>query len=141
MRHGFKKQRFANGQDADQMLFRKLMVNFILNGKIASTFSKIKVLKPRVEKLISKVKNGNEADKNYLLKKLGGEWSRTEKILKDVSSQLKTVPGGYTRISKLGDRSSDGALMAVLSWAHKVVLPEKTKKPDKKLSETKETKK
>lgn len=138
MRHGFKKAKFADGQDADRMLMRKLTVNFFLNGKISTTMSKVKALKPEVEKMVTKVKSGTEADKNYLLKKLGDSKKALDKIFKDISSQLSQFKSGYTKIVKLGYRDSDGAATATLVWAHPVVMSKDAKETVKKMkAETK----
>lgn len=132
MRHGFKKAKFADGQDADRALMRKLTVNFFINGKISTTFSKIKALRPEVEKMVTKIKKGTEADKNYLLKKLGSNYDSLSGIFKEVAGQLSKVGSGYTKIVKLGFRDSDGAATALLTWAYPVVMPKAQKQEVKK---------
>jgi large subunit ribosomal protein L17 len=131
MRHGFKKAKFAAGYDADRMLMRKLMVNFFKRGKLSTTFSKIKALKPEVERAVTKIKKGTEADKNTLLKRLGN-YDFLSEIFKEVATQLSKVQSGYTKIIKLGDRESDGAKAATLVWAYPVVMPTKKKEVVKK---------
>jgi large subunit ribosomal protein L17 len=140
MRHGFKKAKFANGMDADRMLMRKLMVNFFTHGKIASTISKIKALRPEVEKAVTKIKKGGEADKNYLLQKLGGNYEKLAEVFKEIASQLNKVQSGYTKIIKQGNRESDGALTAQLTWAYPVVLPKEAKVVKAKKAEVKSEK-
>lgn len=134
MRHGFKKTKFADGIDADRMLMRKLTVNFFTKGKISTTFSKIKALRPEIERTVTKIKKGTEADKNYLLRKLGDSYKSLSSVFKEVSSQLSKVQSGYTKIVKLGYRESDGAPTASLEWAYPVVLPS-AKKTEAKTKE------
>lgn len=150
MRHGFKKAKFANGQDADRMLMRKLMVNFFAKGKIATTHAKIKALRPEVEKAVTKIKKGAEADKNYLMKRLGSNYEGLKEIFKEIATQLSKVQSGYTKIIKMGMRESDGAPVAQLVWAYPVVMPsvkkavkaEKTaKKTEKEVAKKEEVKK
>ncbi len=132
MRHGFKKAKFAAGYDADRMLMRKLMFNFFTNGKLTTTFSKIKALRPEIEKAVTKIKRGTEADKNNLLKRFGSNYDMLSEIFKEVSTQLSKVQSGFTKIIKLGDRESDGAKSATLVWAYPVVMPGKKKETSKK---------
>lgn len=135
MRHGFKKTKFGNGRDADRMLFRKLTINFFLNGRIETTLSKIKALKPKIEKLVTKIKRGAESDKNYLIQSLDYR-PDLESRWADIKTALSAVKGGYTKIVKLGFRDSDGAPVARLEWAYPVVMNEVKKQPEKKRRET-----
>ena len=148
MRHGFIKVKFGNGQDANQMLKRKLAVNFLMWGKIETTFSKVKVLKPIIEKMVTKIKRGTEADNNQLLKQLGNH-DRLLSNFKEIKTALEKVNSGFVKIVKLGARESDGGQMARLIWAYPVVnasekavvVKKVTEKANEKKLEVKNTKK
>lgn len=120
MRHGFINVKFGHGQDANQMLKRKLAVNFLLWGKIETTFAKVKVLKPIIEKIVTKIKGGTESDHNQLLKQLGNHDKLLENF-KEIKTAMSKVNSGFVKIVKLGARASDGGQMARLIWAYPVV--------------------
>ena len=124
MRHNVKKIKFNEGRDANRMLMRKLVVNFLNHGYLQTTLAKAKAMKPRVEKLITKMKVKNEANKNILLRYLGDS-----KVVADgfdrVGPALAKINGGYVRIVKLGSRNDDGAPLAKVEWAYPVVKEEK----------------
>ena len=71
-------------------------------------------LRPFAEKLITTGKLGTVASQRSLVAKIGVIGSKT--ITKDLSPKYKERKGGYTRITKLPARLSDGSLMAVIEF-------------------------
>ena len=136
MKHKVKKIKFYAGQDSDQMLVRKLLSNFFVNGKISTTIKKIKMLRPQVERIVTKIKSNSQSDKNMILRKLGDGKIKLDNIFKEIATQLKDVTGGYTKIIKTGYRDSDGAPTGTLIWAHTVVMPPATEKKSKKVKKS-----
>ena len=129
MRHQVKKIRFNFGKDANKMLMRKLAVNFMTRGILQTTLSKAKVLRPYLEKLVTKMKTSSEANKNILLRYLG-DVKTVEMGFRVIGPALSKVNGGYIRIIKTNLRNDDGATMAKVEWAYPVVL--ETKKSEVK---------
>ena len=130
MRHGVKSYSFSGGSDANKMLLKKLIVNFLEKGALTTTETKAKFTKSRLEKLIEKAKVRNEANKNFLLKTVSR--SKTiEYLFNEVGPAVKNIRGGYVKIIKMGHRSSDGAQSAKIVWAHPIVKEEMEKKPVK----------
>lgn len=120
MRHGVKKIKFSNGIDANRALVRKLAVNFFLKGKLSTTLSKAKAIKPVIEKLIEKMKIKTESNLNYLKQKLDNK--EVLKIAyKDISPVIAKINGGYIRVVKLGKRESDGAETARIEWVYPII--------------------
>jgi len=133
MRHRTHKISFKDGQDANSMLMRKLMSNFLRSSKIVTTLAKARALKQMVEKDMTKAKEKTEANKNYLLKNYADK--KIMKVLfEQVGPALKSIQGGYVRIVKLEQRANDGATKARLEWAHPVVLNWDFDKKPKKVS-------
>lgn len=120
MVHIVKKNKFRGGQDANQMLVRKLARNFLLSGKIKITIRRAKVLKPIIESYIEKAKKRTESNKNFLLSKLA-DVKTVESLFTDVGTAMKDIKGGYVKITRIGYRDSDGSEVAFLEWAHPVV--------------------
>jgi large subunit ribosomal protein L17 len=120
MRHRVKKLKFSNGVDANRAIVRKLALNFFLNGKLATTLSRAKAIKPVIERLIEKMKVKTEANVNYLKHKLNN--LEVIKIAyKDINPVIAKINGGYVRIIKLGKRESDGAETARIEWVYPII--------------------
>lgn len=124
MRHAVKKFKFSHGQDANQMLLRKLIYNFIIKGKITISKAKAKLLKSKIDRLISKAKEKTEANKNVLLK-LTGNIKVVEILFEKIAPVFKERKSGFTRTITLGQRRSDASDMVQLEWIQPVVLEDK----------------
>ncbi|EKE15209.1 MAG: hypothetical protein ACD_12C00113G0003 [uncultured bacterium] len=120
MRHGVKKIKFSNGIDANRALVRKLAVNFFLNGKLSTTLSRAKAIKPVIERLIEKMKIKTESNVNYLKQKLDSKEVLTI-AYRDISPVIAKVNGGYIKVIKLGQRESDGAETARIEWVYPII--------------------
>ncbi len=131
MRHGVKKIKFKQGKDANEMLMRKLVVNFLAHGKLTTTTSRAKVLKSLVEAYVEKAKEKKEANKNFLLSKLGDR-QLVKKLFLEVGPVFKTRAGGCVKLSKLNERTSDGAIVSKLEWVQPIVVETKPTKPVEK---------
>jgi large subunit ribosomal protein L17 len=120
MRHRVKKIKFSDGIDANRALVRKLAVNFFLKGKLTTTLSKAKAIKPVIEKLIEKMKVKTEANVNYLKQKLD-----SKEVLaiayRDISPVIAKINGGYIRVIKLGKRESDAAEVGRIEWVYPII--------------------
>ena len=93
-------------------MMKSLALSLVLKGKIKTTDAKARELRPYAEKLITLGRVGTTASRRLLVSRLGSLGA--EKIVKDVAPKYKTRAGGYTRITKLQARVSDGSLMAVI---------------------------
>ncbi|MEK7110042.1 MAG: 50S ribosomal protein L17 [Patescibacteria group bacterium] len=120
MRHRVKKIKFSNGIDANRALVRKLAVNFFLKGKLTTTLSKAKAIKPVIEKLIEKMKIKTESNVNYLKQKLDNK-EVIKMAYKDISPVIAKINGGYIRVIKLGQRESDGAEVGRIEWVYPII--------------------
>ena len=120
MRHGVKKIKFSNGIDANRALVRKLAVNFFLKGKLSTTLSRAKAIKPVIERLIEKMKVKTESNLNYLKQKLDSK-EVVEMAYKDIGPTIAKINGGYIRVIKLGQRESDGAETARIEWVYPII--------------------
>ncbi len=120
MRHRVKKIKFSDGVDANRALVRKLAINFFLQGKLTTTLSKAKAIKPVIERLIEKMKVKTEANVNYLKHILD---SKEVLVIayRDISPVIAKINGGYIRIIKLGQRESDGAEVGRIEWVYPVI--------------------
>ena len=97
-----------------KMLMRGLVNNFLLHEKIKTTEAKAKELRQVAEKMITRAKNINLANRRMLARELTPEM--TKKVISELAPLYKERRGGYTRIIKLGPRNSDGAKMAIIEF-------------------------
>lgn len=112
MRHLKKGKKLSRETDQRKALVKSLVSALMAKGKITTTLTKAKVTAPRVEKLITKAKNGSLANRRLVLRTLSP--SLTAKLFKEIAPKYAERKGGYTRVIKLGQRKSDSAQMAVL---------------------------
>jgi len=117
MKHRIAKRKFGQGYDANKMLLRQLCRNFFLEKTLTTTRERAKAAQIQVEKIITKTKEKTEANKNYILAYFG-EPTLVETLFETVGPAFAKVAGGYTKVTLLKQRESDGALMAQLTFAH-----------------------
>ena len=62
MRHRVSKLRFGYGVDSNSMLLRKLVTNFVIQGKIVTTHQKALYMRASVDRLVTHAtrKSGRE---------------------------------------------------------------------------------
>ncbi len=131
MRHRVKSTKFKYGSDANKMLTRKLLRNFVEHGRLTSTEKKVKLVKREVEKLVHLAKKESQAARRLLTKRLADKHSE-ELLLKSVAPVFKERVSGFTTLINLTQRDSDGAFVARLQWSLPVVIEKPIKKPAKK---------
>ena len=112
MRHHNSKRKFGRERKVRSGLLKSLALALVVNGKIKTTDAKAKELRPYVEKMVSQGRLGTLASRRNLVSKIGVIGA--DKIVKDISPKYTDRAGGYTRITKLPARVSDGSLMAVI---------------------------
>lgn len=112
MNHHKATRKFGRVRKVRSALLKSLALSLVKNGKIQTTDAKARELRPYVEKIITSGRVDSVATRRSIVAKLGKEG--TEKLMKDISPKYKSRSGGYTRITKLPARKSDGSLMAVI---------------------------
>ena len=127
MKHRIGKRKFGNGYDANKMLMRQLCRNFFLEQKSTTTRERAKAMQMVIEKLVSKAKSKTEANKNQILKYFG-EQALVDRLFQTVGPAFEKIDGGYTKVTLLEQRQSDGALMAQITWAHPLTKEVEVKK-------------
>ena len=80
-------------------------------GAITTTEAKAKALRPYVEKLITKAKDGGVHKQRQVVATIHDK-DATHKLFADIGPRYADRNGGYTRILKLGPRPGDNAPMA-----------------------------
>ncbi len=114
MRHGNHNRKFGRKTNQRGALMRSLAYSLTLKGKIKTTEAKAKELRPFMEKLITLGKKETLASRRLLESRVGKQAAK--KIATDLSLTYKGRAGGYTRITKMVRRVSDGAPQAVIEF-------------------------
>jgi large subunit ribosomal protein L17 len=114
MNHHKKTRKFGRVKKVRDALLKSLSLSLVLRGKIKTTDAKARELRPYTEKLITIGRLGTVAAHRSLISKIGSIGA--EKIMKELSPKYNKRAGGYTRITKLPARLSDGSLMAVIEF-------------------------
>src|SRR3989344_6338909 len=107
-------RRFKRDTKQRKALFKSLISSLVLNERIRTTEAKAKAIKADVDKLITRVKKGEDGARRLLAKSLSKD--ALEKLITKVAPRFKERPGGYTRIIRLGKRVSDHASMVIMEW-------------------------
>lgn len=94
-------------------LMQSLGRALIQKEKIQTTEAKAKELRPFVEKLITRSKDGSLMSRRLLIERLNGK-REAKKLIEVIGPKYKARNGGYTRIVKLTRRQSDGSPMAII---------------------------
>lgn len=115
MRHHNANRKFGRETGQRHALLRSLARSLVLREKIQTTEAKAKELRPVVEKLVTRGKNPTVANRRMLAARLAGDTTAAAKII-SLGERYKARAGGYIRITKMGERKSDGAPMAVIEF-------------------------
>lgn len=112
MRKLKKGRKLSRKTDQRKALLRSLASALFLQEKIKTTEAKAKEVRMFVEQLITKGKSQDLAARKLLQSFLPAAVAK--KLFQEISPKYKDRNGGYTRITKLGPRQSDGAKMAII---------------------------
>ncbi len=97
-----------------RMAMLRAMVTYLLeNGRIETTVTRAKEVRPLVEKMITLGKKNNLAAKRQAMAFITKE-AVVKKLFDEIAPKYADRNGGYTRIVKMGPRRGDGAEMAVI---------------------------
>jgi large subunit ribosomal protein L17 len=94
-------------------MLANLATALLEHGRITTTESKAKRLRPYVEKLITFGKRGDLHARRQVLKVIRDK-GVVHELFETIGPRYENRPGGYTRIVKLGPRKGDNAPMALI---------------------------
>ena len=106
--------RLGGSASHQKKILANLAKQLIEHGKIKTTDTKAKLLRPYVEKLITKEKRGTLADRRNVAKLLNDNYA-VKKLFDEIGPQFADRDGGYTRIIKLGSRKGDNAPISLIA--------------------------
>ncbi|CAM5728831.1 hypothetical protein SFUMM280S_11136 [Streptomyces fumanus] len=83
------------------------------HGRITTTEAKARKLRPYAERLVTKAKKGDLHNRRQVLQVITDK-SVVHTLFTEIGPRYENRPGGYTRITKIGNRRGDNAPMAVI---------------------------
>ena len=137
MRHNKKFNHLSRKASHRAAMLSNMATSLILHKRITTTLQKAKALRVYVEPLITKAKDDTTASRRVVFSYLQNKYAVTE-LFGAVATKIGSRPGGYTRIIKLGKRTSDDADMAFIEL---VDFDENMAKVTKKTTRTRRSKK
>ncbi len=112
MRHRNITKTLGRTKAPRQAMLQNMATSLVLYEKIVTTEAKAKIVRPLIEKLITRSKVKSVHNKQLLGKVLHDK-KAVQKLLDVIGPKYKERKGGYTRIIKIsGNRQGDGAKMA-----------------------------
>ena len=124
-----KGPRLGGGPAHERLMLRNLATSLINHGRIETTETKAKRLRPVAERLVSFAKRGDLASRRRVMQQITDKGA-VHKLFTEVAPLVAGRKGGYTRITKLGFRKGDNAPMCVIELVLEPVSPKVvTKKP------------
>jgi large subunit ribosomal protein L17 len=147
MRHNKRKHKLGVSGPHRAAMMGNLMTALITHGRIETTISKTRALRPVIEKIITlakKAEKANDAARKLHYRRLAISRVRDKKavakLFDERVSEFTDRNGGYTRIYKLGQRIGDAAEMALIEFVDGNDEGY-SKKPKKKAAKKKSVKK
>ena len=115
MRHQKTRHKLSRDSAHRKALLANLSKQLITHERIKTSQAKAKAVKPEVEKLITLAKRGDLHARRQTMSTLQHpDKGVIYKLFEEIAPRYSARPGGYTRILKLGPRSSDSTEMVYL---------------------------
>lgn len=115
MRHRKAGRKFGRNPSQRKAMLRQQAISLILNERITTTEAKAKELRSVVEKLVTIAREDSAHHRNLVMSRLDHQRS-VARLFDVVAPRYEDVPGGYTRISKLGVRRGDAAPIVLIEF-------------------------
>ena len=108
-----KGPRLGGGPAHERLMLANLATALFEHGRITTTETKAKRLRPYAEKLVSFGKRGDLHARRQVAKVIRDK-GVLHVLFAEIGPRYANRPGGYTRITKIGPRKGDNAPMAVI---------------------------
>ncbi|MFG2721650.1 50S ribosomal protein L17 [Streptomyces sp. NPDC048416] len=108
-----KGARLGGSAAHERLLLANLAKSLFEHGRITTTEAKARRLRPVAERLITKAKKGDIHNRRLVLQTITDK-GIVHTLFTEIAPRYEERPGGYTRITKIGNRRGDNAPMAVI---------------------------
>jgi large subunit ribosomal protein L17 len=108
-----KGPRLGGGPAHERLMLANLATALFQHGRITTTEAKAKRLSPLADRLVTFAKRGDLHARRKVMTVIRDK-SVVHELFTEIGPQYAGRPGGYTRITKIGNRKGDNAPMAVI---------------------------
>jgi large subunit ribosomal protein L17 len=119
-----KGPRLGGGPAHERLMLANLAAALFTHKRITTTETKAKRLRPLAERLVTFGKRGDLHARRRVLGVIGDK-TVVHELFTVIAPQVADREGGYTRITKIGNRKGDNAPMAVIELVLEPVTPKK----------------
>jgi len=131
-RHGYKGRKFGRERDQRRALLKGLATSLVMEEKIETTLPKAKELVRYIEKLITKAKKGDLANRRAVIAGLSTQIAAF-KLVDQIAPQLGGRTSGHVRVQRTRLRVGDGSQMAIIEFVDELKeMPKVEEKEAKK---------
>lgn len=122
-----KGARLGGSPAHEKKILANLAASLFEHRSITTTVTKAKRLTPYAERLITKAKQGDLAARRQVAGKISASNATNQAVVHElftvIAPAMAERNGGYTRITKIGNRKGDNAPMAVVELVMEPVSP------------------
>ena len=108
-----KGPRFGGSPAHEKLMLANLATSLFEHGRITTTETKAKRLRPLAEKLVTFAKRGDLHARRQVMTTIRDK-NVVHTLFAEIGPRFENRPGGYVRITKVGPRKGDNAPMAVI---------------------------
>ena len=108
-----KGPRLGGSPAHQRIILANLASQLFEHGRITTTETKAKRVRPLAETLITKAKRGDLHSRRIVMKTITNK-GVVHVLFTEIAPTMEGREGGYTRITKIGNRQGDNAPMAVI---------------------------
>lgn len=129
-----KGARLGGSPAHERLILANLASSLFEHGRITTTETKAKRLQPLAERIVTKAKRGDLHSRRQVSKIIrnktvhvrdaeGDAKTIVHRLFTEIAPAMAERNGGYTRITKVGNRKGDNAPMAVIELVMEPVSP------------------
>ncbi|WBB79175.1 50S ribosomal protein L17 [Micromonospora sp. WMMD882] len=118
-----KGARLGGSPAHERLMLANLAMSLFQHGKIKTTETRARRLRPLAEQLITKAKRGDLASRRRVLAVVKDK-DVVYTLFDQIAPRYANRPGGYTRIVKTGPRKGDAAPMAIIELVEELQVAE-----------------
>src|SRR6186997_3295532 len=117
-----KGPRLGGGPAHERLMLANLATALFEHGRITTTEAKAKRVRPLAERLVTFAKRGDLHARRRVLSVIGDK-TVVHELFTEIAPLVAEREGGYTRITKIGNRKGDNAPMAVIELVLEPLYP------------------
>ena len=119
-----KGPRLGGSPAHEKLMLANLATSLFEHGRITTTETKAKRLRPLAEKLVTFAKRGDLHARRQVMTTIRDK-DVVHTLFAEIGPRYENRPGGYTRITKVGPRKGDNAPMAIIELVEALTVSQK----------------